>query len=213
MSGNSKRVFVREGSARRGTSEVDLVEAEGQPLTWVVRVVGLPEALPTSTAVTFLDDSLVGVKIENPDDPTKVYLSGRKSLLSSGVQVFRGAAVPSFTLHIVPVTPEPGAEHRQTRITAANFSPAEGNPGTMEALVQWSAMPIIASEVRLTPREIPGTEVVEEPSSSRAGTVMILVGGAALAWAAWTYWPRPRSNPHCCAACTRGAPCRRRARR
>jgi len=213
MTGSSKRVFVREGSARRGTSEVDLVEAEGQPLTWVVRVVGLPEALPTSTNVTFLDDSLVGVKIENPNDPTKVNVSGRKSLLSSGVQVFQGAAVPSFTLHIVPVTPEPGAEHRQTRITAANFSPAEGNPGTMEAKVQWSAMDIIASEVRLTPREIPGTEVVEEPSSSMAGTVMVLVGGAALAWAAWTYWPTPRSNPHCCAACTRGAPCRRRVRR
>lgn len=198
---------------RRERREADVVEVEAQPLTWVVRMVGLPEALPTSTGVTFLDDSLEGVKIENPDDPTKVNLAGRKALLASDVQVFRGTAVPSFTLHIVPVTPEPGAEHRQKHITAADFSPAEGNPGTMEAKVQWSAMDVVASGVRLTPREIPGTEVVEEPSSSRAGTVMVLVGGIALAWAAWKYWPSPRSNPHCCAACARGAPCRKRARR
>jgi len=188
--------------------------------TWFVRVTDVPAALPESTKVTFLDDALEGVKIINPLDPVRVNVAGRRSILSSegpGVQVFVGAQVPGFSVHVMPVTPAPGVEHRLRHLTSADFLPIEGVENAMQAKVPWGSMTVVAEVVEIDPIDVPDPEIVaphESSSSSNAGTVLVLGGVALLAWAAWTYWPRGvRANPSCCPSCAQGRPCSGRRRR
>ena len=133
------------------------------------------------------------------------------------MQVFVGARVPGFSIHVMPVTPAPGVEHRLRHLTSADFLPIEGVENSMQAQVPWGSMTVVAEAVEIDPTDVPDPEIVAPPessSSSNAGTVLVLGGVALLAWAAWTYWPRGvRANPSCCPSCAQGRPCSGRRRR